>query len=136
MSTSRTNRFINEINLPLLSYAQLVAFEKNEKKSVLRADEKLALEKLFYPHTAISKIAELITQFNEIKNNMAALAGLTEKQIAKLKKLVTRRKFYKEANAQGTLEIPDYKKFIANEKEIVPLDHKIQWWTTNADAYK
>jgi hypothetical protein len=91
--------------------------------------QKEEINNLLSTNKSLIELAVMVHEFIEIKDNLAARPGLTNKQFEKLRSLMEERNQLKLLRQKNKYNIPISKAIIENAKNIQPLQHILYWWT-------
>lgn len=137
--TSRTGSQISQIRLPTinrLDLEQIAEFAAIIKLSPLNPVQIEELKKYMNRDPGFIEIARLHNKFIEIKDNYNLLTGLSPQQIETLQQLVKKTRVFKELRKTKEVGTQDYKDFLQNERQLLPLTQIVEYWTSNCEALK
>lgn len=127
-STSIPQTTLNEVNAE-----EVMRFMWQEKKIKLTDIQIAEIKTAFATNSDTKKLASIVADFIKSKANFQPLVGLTKNEVETLKEFLNIRNKFKDID-KNEMEKAKYDALISNEKNILPLNQIVNWWTTNLDA--
>lgn len=126
-----------QITINLIEVDQIIQFAADTQGIHLSVTQQADIKNALTTHESLSNLNEMIIQFIDINNNLNALPGLNNKQMHKLKELMSIRKKFKETytDKEG-VDLQQFESFIENEKSITPFNQAVQWWLVNTQSLR
>lgn len=121
--------------LPTLTAENIFKYAQDNKHAPLNDKTKQSIQKTLSTRKDLITLATLIIKLNEAKDTINLLHGLTQEQKAELKLLISREREFKRRHREHIAEHDDYKQFIVEQHQILPLQQLITWWDNNHESF-
>lgn len=106
----------------------VIAHLTEAKHIPLTDKQQRKLAKSMKSHSLLAEIAGEMEVLLLLKDNLGISAGLTDKDLSYLQKLIAKRKKLKDAFYANELKVADYRKLLEIEKELIPYDEHTKHW--------